>query len=87
MLYEGREAEVFPKMLEACQRAVEEDGTQCICLGSTAMYHSGDYLAENLSVPVVNPWSLSYRLIETVLAMGHRKVAPPIPSRWCGATR
>ena len=81
LLYEGREDEVFPKMLEACQRAVAEDGAQCICLGSTAMYQAGDYLAERLPVPVVNPGPLSYRLVETVLLMGHRqsRVAYPEP--------
>jgi len=71
MLYEGRENKVFPKMLEACKKAVEKDGAQSICLGSTAMYQAGDFLAENLSVPVINPGPLSYRLVETVLAMGH----------------
>jgi allantoin racemase len=35
------------------------------------MYQAGDFLAENLSVPVINPGPLSYRLVETVLAMGH----------------
>jgi allantoin racemase len=71
MLYEGRENKVFPKMLEACRKAISEDGAQSICLGSTAMYQAGDFLAENLSVPVINPGPLSYRLVETVLAMGH----------------
>ena len=80
-LYEGREDEVFPKMLEASRRAIAEDGAQCICLGSTAMYQAGDYLAKRLPVPVVNPGPLSYRLVETVLAMGHRqsRVAYPEP--------
>jgi len=80
-LYEGREDEVFPKMLEASRRAIAEDGAQCICLGSTAMYQAGDYLAKRLPVPVVNPGPLSYRLVKTVLAMGHRqsRVAYPEP--------
>ena len=41
-LYDGREDEVFPKMLEASQRAIAKDGAHCICLGSTAMYQTGD---------------------------------------------
>ena len=81
LLYDGRENEVFPKMLEACQQAIAEDGAQSICLGSTAMYEAGDFLAENLPVPVINPGPLSYRLVETVLAMGHRqsRIAYPKP--------
>ena len=47
------------KKLEASLRAIAEDGAQCICLGSTAMYQAGDYLAERLPVPVVNPGPLS----------------------------
>jgi len=86
MLYEGRENKVFPKMLEACRKAISEDGAQSICLGSTAMCQAGDFLAENLSVPVINPGPLSYRLVETVLAWATAKAASPIPSRWCGAT-
>ena len=57
-LFTGREAEVFPKMKEACERGLAK-GADVIVLGSTTLSQAGPYLSENLPVPVVNPGPLS----------------------------
>ena len=61
--------------------AVEEDGADVICMGSTTMHQSVPYLQENLPVPVVNPGPLTYKLAELVLGLGisHSKTAYPAP--------
>lgn len=66
----GKEDEVFPKLEEAANRCVEEDGADVILLGSTTMHQAHGYLAEHLSVPVINPGPLTYKLAETVLDLG-----------------
>ncbi len=78
-LLEGKEEEVFPRMLAACRRCMEEDGADVICLGSTTMHQAAPYLAENLPIPVINPGPLTYKLVEAVLALGltHSRKAYP----------
>lgn len=71
-LFTGREAEVFPKIEEACQRGIAA-GAHVIILGSTTLHQSGPYLAERLPVPVVNPGATSLKMIDTVLSLGHRQ--------------
>lgn len=61
--------EVFPKMEAACHRLVER-GADVISLGSTTMHEAHGYLSERLDVPVINPGPLSYKLIETMTALG-----------------
>lgn len=73
-------AKVFPRMRDVAMRCIEEDGAEVICLGSTTMHQAGEYLAANLPVPVVNPGPLTYKLVETFLALGlthGRDVYPP----------
>lgn len=65
----GKEEVVFPKLRDAGLQCVE-DGADVICLGSTTMHQSHAYLSENLPVPVINPGPLSYKLAETMLALG-----------------
>lgn len=65
----GKEDEVFPKLLEACERCVD-DGAEVIVLGSTTMHEAHDYLAARLPVPVINPGPLSYKVAEMMLALG-----------------
>lgn len=76
----GKEESVFPRMRDVAMRCIEQDGAEVICLGSTTMHQAGEYLAANLPVPVVNPGPLTYKLVETFLALGlthGRDVYPP----------
>lgn len=67
-LLDGNEDTVFPLLVEAGLKCVE-DGADVICIGSTTMHQAGSYLSENLPVPVINPGPLSYKLIEAMLAL------------------
>jgi Asp/Glu/hydantoin racemase len=68
-LLAGKEDEVFPRLLEAAKRCIEEDGAEVILLGSTTMHQAHAYLAERLTVPVINPGPLTYKLAESALAL------------------
>src|SRR5262249_20733683 len=68
-LLSGKEEEVFPLLLEAGQLCVD-DGAEVICLASTTMHEAHGYLAERLPVPVINPGPVTYKLVETILALG-----------------
>jgi allantoin racemase len=77
----GKEEDVFPMLVEAGMRCVE-DGADVICLGSTTMHQSHAHLTENLPVPVINPGPLTYKLAEALLGMGltHSRTAYPRPN-------
>lgn len=66
----GKEEVVFPKLLDAAMKLVEEDGADVICLGSTTMHQSHAYLAERLPVPIINPGPLSYKIADALLDCG-----------------
>src|SRR5262249_47678547 len=68
-LLSGKEENVFPLLLEAGQLCVD-DGAEVICLASTTMHEAHGYLAERLPVPVINPGPVTYKLVETILALG-----------------
>jgi allantoin racemase len=76
----GKEEVVFPKLVEAGLRCVD-DGADVICLGSTTMHQAHAHLSENLPVPVINPGPLTYKLAEAVLSLGltHSRQAYPKP--------
>ena len=80
-LLAGKEDEILPKLLAAATRCIEEDGAEVILLGSTTMHQAHAYLAARLPVPVINPGPLSYRLVETALALRlrHSRSAFPTP--------
>lgn len=80
-LLAGKEDSVFPLLLEAARRAIDEDGADVLILGSTTMHQSHRYLADNLSVPVLNPGIVGLRTCELLLAQGlsHSKRAYPAP--------
>ena len=59
--------EILPRMEAACERLIE-DGADVVCLGSTTMHEAHGFLSERLSVPIVNPGPLSYKLVEMLLA-------------------
>lgn len=69
-LLAGKEEEVFPLLLAAARRCIEEDGADVILLGSTTMHQAHGFLRDNLPVPVINPGPLSYKLAEAALALG-----------------
>lgn len=79
-LLDGKEDQVFPKMKAACERMISK-GAEVICLGSTTMHQGAAYLARELTVPVINPGPLSYKLVETMLSVNltHSRVAYPAP--------
>jgi allantoin racemase len=69
-LLAGKEDEVFPLLLAAARRCIDEDGADVILLGSTTMHQAHAYLRDRLPVPVINPGPLSYKLAEAALALG-----------------
>jgi allantoin racemase len=80
-LLDGKQESAFPKMLEVCLRCVEDDGADVICLGSTTMHQAAGWLAERLPVPLINPGPLTYKLVETLLALklAHSRACYPKP--------
>ena len=78
-LLTGKEDEVFPLMVEAGHKCVE-DGADVIILGSTTLHQAGDHLAENLPVPVINPGPLTYKMAELLLGLRLTHSRPAFPS-------
>jgi allantoin racemase len=80
-LLSGKEDSVFPLLLDAARRAVDEDGADVLILGSTTMHQSHAFLADRLEVPVINPGLVGYKTCEMLLALGlsHSKMTwlPP----------
>ena len=70
-LLSGKEEEVFPLLEAAAMKAIEIDGADVIILGSTTMHQAHAYLQACLPVPVINPGPLSYKIAESMLALGH----------------
>jgi allantoin racemase len=69
-LLEGKEEIVFEKLETEGVKATEQDGADVIILGSTTMHQSHRYLDEKLSVPVINPGLVAYKLCEMFLELG-----------------
>ncbi|WP_342131595.1 aspartate/glutamate racemase family protein [Hydrogenophaga sp. OTU3427] len=80
-LLSGKEEDVFPLLEAAGRRAIEEDGAEVLILGSTTMHQSHAWLSARLPVPVINPGPLSYKIAESMLALGlaHSAVGYPRP--------
>ena len=80
-LLAGKEDSIFPLLLEAARRAIDEDGADVLILGSTTMHQSHAFLAERLDVPVINPGLVGYKTCEMLLALGvtHSKATWPSP--------
>ena len=70
-LLSGKEEEIFPLLEAAAMKAIEIDGADVIILGSTTMHQAHAYLQARLPVPVINPGPLSYKIAESMLALGH----------------
>jgi len=79
-LMTGKEEDMFPLMKAAAERAMAK-GADVILLGSTTMHQAGTWLNENLPVPVVNPGPLTYKMVETMISLGHThsRQAHPAP--------
>jgi Asp/Glu/hydantoin racemase len=78
-LLSGKENEIFPLLEEAARKAVEEDGAEVIILGSTTMHQAHQWLRERLSVPLINPGPLSYKMAEAALGLGLSQSAKAYP--------
>lgn len=80
-LLSGKEDEVFPLLLAAARRCIDEDGAQVLILGSTTMHEAHAWLAARVDVPVINPGPLSYKLAAVALDLGlsHSRTTWPAP--------
>ncbi|MBC2660172.1 hydrogenase expression protein HupH [Novosphingobium flavum] len=80
-LLAGKEDSVFPLLLEAGWRAIEDDGADVLILGSTTMHQSHRFLAEHLPVPVLNPGLVGLRTCQMLLSLdvAQSKRAYPSP--------
>ena len=68
-LLEGKDA-VLPALEECARECVEVDGADVIVLGSTTMHQAHRYLADRLSVPVINPGLLAFKMAEILVNLG-----------------
>lgn len=80
-LLAGKEDSVFPLLLDAARRALEEDGADVLVLGSTTMHQSHAFLQQHLDVPVLNPGLIAFKACEILLDLGlsHSKRAYQSP--------
>src|SRR2546428_13587500 len=81
-LFTGKEEEMFQRLTDEAQKAIDEDGADVILLGSTTMHQAGDYMSAHLAAPVINPGPVAIKLTETLVQPGPTpsKVAFPSPS-------
>jgi len=82
-LLAGKEDSVFPLLLDAAMKAIEVDGADVLVLGSTTMHQSHAFLAERLSVPILNPGLVAFKTCEMLLdlKLTQSKRAYPDPER------
>lgn len=80
-LLSGKEDQVYPLLLEAARKCVDEDGAQVLILGSTTMHEAHEWLSRRIGVPVINPGPLTYKLssIALDLQLTHSKLTYPTP--------
>lgn len=80
-LLSGKEDEVFPLLLDAARKAINEDGAQALILGSTTMHEAHEYLAKRVDIPVINPGPLTYKLASIALDLNltHSTATYPKP--------
>ncbi len=72
---------MFPLLLAAARRCIDEDGAQVLILGSTTMHEAHAWLAARVDVPVINPGPLTYKLASVALDLGltHSRTTWPAP--------
>ncbi|MDC0074054.1 aspartate/glutamate racemase family protein [Alphaproteobacteria bacterium] len=80
-LLDGKEDDIFPMLLDIAKKCIEIDGADVICLGSTTMHQAHGWLSEKLSVPIINPGPLSYKILESMikLKLTHSRKTYPNP--------
>ena len=80
-LLAGKEEVIFDALKEEAIAAIEEDGADCIVLGSTTMHQSAKFLNDSLPIPVLNPGQVAYKFLETLIELGltQSKKAFPLP--------
>lgn len=80
-LLAGKEEQVFPLLLEAARKCVEDDGAQVLLLGSTTMHEAHGWLSERIDVPVINPGPLTYQMASVALDLDlvHSATTWPAP--------
>ncbi len=67
-LLEGKE-EVLGKLEKEAKKAIEEDGADVIILGSTTMHKAHAYLSKRLTIPVLNPGLVAYKIAEVLVEL------------------
>ena len=76
----GEKRIVFPKLLRAGKKLIEDNSADVIILGSTSMHQARDFLAEKLPVPVISPGPTSYALAQMMLNLGLTQSRKSYPS-------
>ena len=68
---EMREGEIGQKerIIEECNKAINKDGADTILLGCTCMSPISYEISNNISVPVLNPMTLGYKNLETLVTL------------------
>lgn len=81
-LFAGKEEEMFTRLTEEAQKAIDEDGAGVILLGSTTMHQAGDYMSQHLPAPVINPGPVAIKITESLVQLGlsHSKIDFPSPA-------
>ena len=81
-LFAGKEEEMFQKLTDEAQKAIDEDGADTILLGSTTMHQAGEYMQEHLEAQVINPGPVAIKMAEAIVQLGlsHSKAAYATPS-------
>ena len=81
-LFAGKEEEMFTRLTEEAQKAIDEDGAGVILRGSTTMHQAGDYMSQHLPVPVINPGPVAIKITESLVQLGlsHSKIDFPSPA-------
>lgn len=72
---------VVKQLTDAAMSAIAEDGAEVIVLGSTTMHQAGQYMAEHLPCPVINPGPAAVAIAQAVVDLGlsHSKITWPSP--------
>ena len=68
---EMREGESVQKerIINECNKAINKDGADIILLGCTCMSPISEDISNNISVPVLNPMTVGYKFLETLISL------------------
>jgi allantoin racemase len=81
-LFSGKQEQMFARLTELGQAAIDEDGPEAIVVLSTTRHQAGEHLAASLPAPVLNPGPVVLRTLEVLLEMGliQSRAASPVPT-------